>query len=675
MARTPLQTVVRKLRALVAREQLATASDADLLERFAHGRDDAAFALLVERHGGLVWRVCRQILHHDQDAEDCYQAAFLTLAQHASSIRHGQTIACWLYRVSIRVARRAAVDRAKRHHHERVRPCPPCRQDGSDLSWRELQKVLHDELARLPEKYRAPFVLCCVDGNSKLDAAQQLGWKVGTVSSRLAHAREVMRRRLTHRGIALSAALCAIDLLLPCNRAPAALAQATARAAAWLRAGRDAKEFVSSAVITLMQGADKIMLFGQPKTTLGIVVALSLIGTGTWAVARQGAAVELPARKATADSVPAAIAKAHFDATAPAQPPQSPPGKPWIGFASRETNAGPELSILYKDGTRQTYEAAADTVLLSYLPDQPLGAHESLSVDLADSNRVLLQFDWPRSARIEKAELILSRSQNRHPYPHQPMLLAFHTVTEAWSESTTTWNRQPAFERKPALTAQIDPSAKEYRIDVTALVQEPMRAPRYGWLLRTPAPLAAEATKADGGRPAGWSCLGTEYAYTLDSTVRHGGTYSCRIESGGARPSGFAMLSQTIRADDYRGQRIRFSGSVKTEHLSGMATLWMRIDKDGELLAIDTTIWQAVRGTTHWQHPRIVLDVPAESKTIRFAVLVEGEGKAWVDDLKLEMVDRSVPVTNPSVRVEASDDNSALPLQPRNLDFEEKGKP
>ena len=134
------------------------------------------------------------------------------------------------------------------------------------------------------------------------------------------------------------------------------------------------------------------------------------------------------------------------------------------------------------------------------------------------------------------------------------------------------------------------------------------------------------------------------------------------------------MMSQTIRADAYRGQRIRFSGQIKTEGLDGMATLWMRIDGENELLAIDKTIQEAVRGTTDWQQPRIVLDVPDHSKTIRFAVLVEGTGKAWVDDLKLEEVDLKVPVTNPSVNAATREDKPKFPLRPVNLGFEDNPK-
>lgn len=270
----------------------------------------------------------------------------------------------------------------------------------------------------------------------------------------------------------------------------------------------------------------------------------------------------------------------------------------------------------------------------------------------------------------------MSRSQSRHPYPLEPITLALHRVKESWSESTTTWNRQPSFESKPALTAQINPTAKEYRIDVTKLVRQEAKAggPRYGWLLRIATPLGAEK-RLDGSCPQGWSCQGTDYTYALDSSIRHGGTYSCRIESCEPRPAGFGMLSQTIRADDYRGQRIRFSGSLKTESLSGMATLWMRIDGDNELLAIDKTTAQAVRGTADWQRANIVLDVPPNSRTVRLAVLVEGVGKAWVDDLDLEVVDRGVPVTNASVHMETRNGKTGLPLRPWNLGFEENAKP
>jgi RNA polymerase sigma factor (sigma-70 family) len=672
MTRAPLRTAVQLLQTILNKGQLACLNDGELLERFCRDQDQAAFALLVQRHGGLVWSVCWRILHQEQDTEDSYQASFLVLARNAASIRNGQTVACWLYRVASRIARKAALDRSKRRQHERARPRPQHRQAVDELSWRELQDVLQQELARLPEKHQAPFVLCCLDGKSKAEAARLLGWKEGTVSSRLAHARKLMQQHLSRRGLALSAVLCACAVLLRPDPAPAARAAAAATAARWLCAGRKLSTFLSSEVITLIQGVEKSMCFASLQKCVMVVLVICLLGAGGGVWAWQRSPAEPPSEPAPAALAPAGDEARKAEEAAPAPPAKSPPGQPWIGFASRETNAGPELVLWFADGTRKTVEAAADSVLLSYLPDQPLGAHECLSVDLADSNRVLLRFDWPTDAEVEKAELILSRSQSRHPYPSEALKLALHTITEPWSESTATWNRQPAFLRQPALTARINPLHKEYHIDVTALVRPAKQAqtPRHGWLIRIARPLPARRASAEGKPPAGWMCLGKEYVYALDSAVRHGGQYSCRIQSTETRPSGFAMLSQTIRADAYHGQRLRFSGQIKTDRLSGMATLWMRIDGENELLAIDKTVEGAVRGTADWQQPRIVLDVPEDSKTIRLAVLVEGTGQAWVDDLKLETVDRTVPVTNASAHAEVKEHTARLPLRPRNLDFE-----
>src|SRR5262249_35225871 len=108
--------------------------------------------------------------------------------------------------------------------------------------------------------------------------------------------------------------------------------------------------------------------------------------------------------------------------------------KSWIGIASRETNAGPELAVQFEDGRRTKIGATADTVLLSYMADYPLGTHEILSIDMADTNRILLRFDFALKGRVKKAELLLARSQNRHPSPSEPIKLALHTVNEAWDE-------------------------------------------------------------------------------------------------------------------------------------------------------------------------------------------------------------------------------------------------
>ena len=193
MPQAPLGTVLRHIRQLVGPEPVRELSDAQLLERFVRRREEAAFAALLQRHGRLVWSVCVQVLHHEHDPEDAFQATFLALARHAASIRRGQAVSSWLYHVAQRVARKAGADRARRRVHERQATAitrePPC----SNLAWRELQGILDEELRRLPEKYRAPFVLCCLEGKSEPEPARLLGWKEGTVSGRLRLAARLLK--------------------------------------------------------------------------------------------------------------------------------------------------------------------------------------------------------------------------------------------------------------------------------------------------------------------------------------------------------------------------------------------------------------------------------------------------------------------------------------------------
>ncbi len=166
-------------------------TDRALLERFLdQGREngEAAFQVLVERHGPMVFRVCNQALRDRHAAEDAFQATFLVLARQARSIRKADSLESWLFGVASRAAARIRMLEARRQQCERR--LANVRADGeSDVpdpseNWPEL----HAEIARLPEKYRIPIVLCYFEGLTHEQAAGRLGWPVGTVKTRLSRA-------------------------------------------------------------------------------------------------------------------------------------------------------------------------------------------------------------------------------------------------------------------------------------------------------------------------------------------------------------------------------------------------------------------------------------------------------------------------------------------------------
>src|SRR5579884_112446 len=203
MAGTQLASVLRHIHQLVGTPGGHESSDAQLLQCFVDNRDERSFRLLVERHGRMVLGVCLQVLRQRQDAEDAFQAAFLVLAQRAGSIRQGTALASWLYGVAYRTALKARLRASRRRRHEkRAGERMPSRIE-LDAALRELQGVLAEEVGRLPEKYRAPFVLCCLEGKSRQEAAAQLGWKDGTLAGRLARARRCLQGRLERRGLTL----------------------------------------------------------------------------------------------------------------------------------------------------------------------------------------------------------------------------------------------------------------------------------------------------------------------------------------------------------------------------------------------------------------------------------------------------------------------------------------
>jgi RNA polymerase sigma factor (sigma-70 family) len=248
-------TLLHHLRQLVAADS-AELPDAQLLERFIARRDGEAFAALVRRHGPLVLGVCRRTLADTHDAEDAFQATFLLLARRAGAVRKRAALGSWLYGVALRLACRARADAARRRKHERAAREEAAPDVVAELSWREVRCGLDEELARLPEAYRAPLLLCYLEGRTQDEAARQLGWGRGVFRRRLEKGRALLRFRLTRRGLALSAGLFAAALA---DRGTAALPAALATRAvetALRPADLSATGDVSSTAAALARGLD-----------------------------------------------------------------------------------------------------------------------------------------------------------------------------------------------------------------------------------------------------------------------------------------------------------------------------------------------------------------------------------------------------------------------------------
>jgi RNA polymerase sigma factor (sigma-70 family) len=276
MAATQAGAILRHLHRLAETQVGQGLTDGQLLQRFLAQREEAAFAALMRRHGRLVWSVCRHVLRSEHDAEDAFQAVFLVLVRKAAVIRSSESVGGWLHGVAYRIAARARYLAAKRQQRERRVALSETASAPSEEAVRDLQALLDAEVAHLPEKLRAPFILCCLEGRSRAEAATELAWKEGTVSSRIAQARRLLHERLARHGVTLSAALTAS--VLWDQSASAALVQTTQKVASLFVARRTVGPYLSPAVAALVQKGMRTMVNGKWSVVFALVLAASLAG-------------------------------------------------------------------------------------------------------------------------------------------------------------------------------------------------------------------------------------------------------------------------------------------------------------------------------------------------------------------------------------------------------------
>jgi RNA polymerase sigma factor (sigma-70 family) len=277
MANGALGTVVRRAVDLAADWGAGGRSDADLLRAYAAGGDEAAFAALVRRHGSMVMGVCRRALGQEQDAEDAFQATFILLARNAGSVRKPGSLGDWLHGVAYRMAMNAKRAAGRRRRHEGTSRPPRPDSPAMEAALREVRALLDEEVARLPDVYRAAFILCCLEQRSCADASRALGVKEATVWSRVARARRLLQAGLARRGITLATVLAAAAL--PSGRAAAVsgpLVCSTVRAAAGGSIPPD--------VTTLLEGATMSAIRPKLAAVLTLTLAVAAAGFAMWAV-------------------------------------------------------------------------------------------------------------------------------------------------------------------------------------------------------------------------------------------------------------------------------------------------------------------------------------------------------------------------------------------------------
>jgi RNA polymerase sigma factor (sigma-70 family) len=261
--------------------ELARAGDAELLLRFTAWRESDAFTELVRRHGPMVLAVCRRILGNLHDAEDAFQATFLVLAARPQAVGHPASLANWLHGVARRIALRAQVQAARQRRHDLLGAKPEGIESSPDAVWQDERAVLDGEVARLPNRIREVFVLCCLEGLTHEEAGLLLGIPGGTVASRLSRARERLRERLTRRGIAIGAVAAALTAIEANAAAPSvALAGLIQAVTAQTTSTFSGPGTLSPRVAVLTQGVLKAMWMTKLKMAVAVVLAFGALGIG-----------------------------------------------------------------------------------------------------------------------------------------------------------------------------------------------------------------------------------------------------------------------------------------------------------------------------------------------------------------------------------------------------------
>lgn len=321
MATQRTNVLLQHVRKILTAQEAEHLTDRELLRRFAQERDEPAFATLVRRHGPMILHACQRVLHNWHDAEDAFQATFLVLARKAASRQWKESVSTWLYLVAYRLSLKLRANRDRRLPHPR-RPVARSPEDPQAVAGDgELRSMVDEELSRLPEKCRAPLVLCSLEGFTRDEAARHLGWSLGRFRRCLEQGRALLRQRLERRGLPLSALFATVLGTEEAARAtvPLALTQSAVQMGVQTALAKTVPgALVSARATALAEGALKGMWMFKVKVALSAVLALGIAGAGA-GIALQHAAASKPAEPKQPES-PQSVVQ---EAGKPSEPPPS----------------------------------------------------------------------------------------------------------------------------------------------------------------------------------------------------------------------------------------------------------------------------------------------------------------------------------------------------------------
>ena len=336
----------RHFRTLFDVGSVAGLTDGELIDRFNARRGEVselAFAVLLERHGPMVRRVCRRVLGDPSAADDAFQATFLVLARKADSVRDRASLAAWLHGVALRVAARLRDRETRRRKHERTR-AERASFEVRVAPWDDTGLVIHEELARLPERLRNAAVLCYLEGNSYEEAARQLGCPTLTIKSRLVESRRRLRRRLERRGLAPAVAALAAGAELSSQASattavlPPALAEFIVQSASQFAAGPAAASgMVPASVAAVSTGVLRTMFWTKLKWVAATAV-MGMLACGAVVLA------QAPAPGLSSDASPYVA-----QGTAAVEPRLTPPADPPDRLQALEKKLDRLIQVLERD--------------------------------------------------------------------------------------------------------------------------------------------------------------------------------------------------------------------------------------------------------------------------------------------------------------------------------------